>query len=458
MTHRSTPPGPKRPAGLTRRALAASLAAPVLLGIPALPWMSSRLFAADVEILIVGAGAAGIAAARECMRRGVSFRLIEARSRIGGRAFTDASLGPAFDAGAEIIHFADRNPWLEIARELGEPLDMSGGRFGGWQPYSHGRPLPPQERSRRWQAFRTLEARQEDVVRSGVDKSVAEAVSDLDPDLRAVAQSGLLLVLGEDGERISIIDNQTLWDGPDYTTRNGYGSLVAAHGVGVPVTLSTPVTAIDWSGGGVLATTPAGELRARAAIITVSVGVLRAGGIRFTPDLPAQTRGAIDGIGMGALTKIAVGVEGERFGLAESTFVVDVSRAAATTMIEMFPRGQPLAVAIVGGDFARALCEAGEAAAVEHVSATLASIFGSRARAALRGGRLAAWWTDPLSRGAYSVARPGMAASRAVLQRHVGGRLWFAGEATGEGGAMTVGGATIAGRRAAGEAIRLLRG
>lgn len=424
----------------------------------ALAGMPARLFAADVDVLIVGAGAAGLAAAHECRQRSLSFRLVEARGRIGGRAFTDSLAGSRFDAGAEIIHFADRNPWVDIARSLGAPLDAGGSRFGGWQPYANGQPLGMLERGRRWQAFRQLETRQDEIAASGRDVSLREAVADFSAEARAVAESGLLLVLGEDGERISVIDNQSLWDGPDLTTRDGYGALVAAYGRDLPVSLATPVTAIDWSGGGVSATTPSGVIRARVAVITAPLGVLKRGAIAFTPALPPETLGALDGIGMGALTKIAVRIDSERFGLADGTFVVDVTTPSSTLMIEMFPRGQPIAVAITGGDFARGLCEAGEAAAVDHVRTTLAGIFGASARTAVGEGRLAAWWTDPFSLGGYSIARPGFAGARAILQRPIGDRLWFAGEATGEGGAMTVGGATIAGRRAAGEIARLLRG
>ncbi len=267
----------------TRRAiLAGAVSTAALVGMP------RRLFAADVDVLIVGAGAAGLSAARELQRLGRSFTLIEARSRIGGRAFTDASLGAPFDAGAEIIHFAQSNPWTEIAQQLRVPLDQGGGRFGGWQVYSGGRALGPLERQRRWSAFRAMEAAQARVAASGRDMSLAEAVADLDPDLREIARSGLILVLGEDGERISVLDNQSLWSGPDYTTEAGYGALVAAYGDGVPVSLGVQASVIRWGDGGVEAQTSAGTVRARAAIVTVSVGVLKSGAIRFEPELPPR--------------------------------------------------------------------------------------------------------------------------------------------------------------------------
>jgi monoamine oxidase len=428
-----------------------------LAGALTLPVLHGRARAADVDAVIIGAGAAGIGAARELTRLGLSWRMIEARQRIGGRAFTDTSLGAPFDAGAEMIHFAERNPWTEIAREAGVSLD-SGGRFGGWQVYANGRPLGVLERTRRWQAFREMEARQARVAASGRDMSLADAVADMDADQREIARSGLLLVLGEDGERISIIDNQSLWSGSDLLADGGYGALVARHGHGLPVALATPAERIRWGGAGVEVETPSGTIRARTAIITVSVGVLKAGRIRFEPELPAVTRDALAGIGMGALTKIALALDPAGIGVTEGTVLMDAGRAAEMMMIEMLPRGRPLAVAIFGGDFARRIVEAGEAAAVEHLRATLVSMLGTDVRPALGQGRLAGWWRDPHALGAYSVCRPGQAAARAALARPVGDRLWFAGEATGGGGAMTVGGATLAGRQAAREIANRLKG
>jgi monoamine oxidase len=87
-----------------------------------------RAAGADLDVAIVGAGAAGLAAAKALRRAGRNCVLLEARSRIGGRAFTDRSLGLSFDAGAQYIHWAERNPWRRIAQEMGAELaDEAGG-------------------------------------------------------------------------------------------------------------------------------------------------------------------------------------------------------------------------------------------------------------------------------------------------------------------------------------------
>jgi monoamine oxidase len=116
---------------------------------------------------------------------------------------------------------------------------------------------------------------------------------------------------------------------------------------------------------------------------------------------------------------------------------------------EFWPFGRDLCMVMLGGDHARRLCEAGERAAVDFATERLAGMVGGHIREAIAGGRLAAWWTDPYARGSYSVARPGRVAARQALRRPIGGRLFFAGEATAGGGAMTVGGATLEGQRVA---------
>ena len=212
--------------------------------------------------------------------------------------------------------------------------------------------------------------------------------------------------------------------------------------------LSTSVEAIRWGGRGVALDTPAGTVRAGAAIVTVPVGVLKAGGLRFVPDLPAATRDALDGLGMGAYTKIALKVDRARAEPLEGTDYLEVVDGGAVSF-EFWPFRRDLCLVMLGGDHARRLCEAGEGAAVDFAVARLAGMAGGHIRAAVTGGRLAAWWTDPFARGSYSVARPGRVAARAALRQPIGGKILLAGEATAGGGAMTVGGATLEGRRAA---------
>ncbi|CAN7319683.1 flavin monoamine oxidase family protein [Bosea sp. LjRoot237] len=410
--------------------------------------------AAEPDVVVIGAGAAGIAAAKQLQAAGRQAIVLEARDRLGGRTFTDSSLGPAYDAGAMFIHWAERNPWTEIARELGVPTpDESWG--GGFQLFANGKPMAASDRTRRRGAFGEIDRRLETTDLQARDLSVADLLSDLGPDLAPVAASGLLLSIGEESARISARDYQRLWSGEDYVVPSGYGNLVARYGAGLDIRLNQPVTAIDWSGSRVAVTTASGTLRARACIVTVPVGVLKAGGIRFTPDLPARTRDALAGIGMGALTKIALKVEGERFGISPGTTYFEAGAGSRLISFELFPDNRDLVIGYCGGDFARDLSTAGPGAAREQVVDLLAAMIGNEFRKAAGPVSFPAWWTDPFSHGSYSVCLPGHANARDILAEPIGGKLWLAGEATAGGGAMTAGGATLAGRTAAAAVARL---
>ena len=405
----------------------------------------------DVDVAVVGAGAAGLAAARQLRQAGRSFVVLEARGRIGGRAFTDTSLGIPFDAGAQYIHWAERNPWKRSADELGVPLQED-----AWSVpplvYVNGVRLSEAERERRRGGFNRIWSAL--TLGTAADKSFADAVRDAPAEVVAAAGGVTQFSLGEDPERVSIADYQELWSGDDYLVPGGYGALVVRHGADIRVRLETPVTAIRWDGSGVAVDSPHGTLRAGAAIVTVPVGVLKAGGIRFSPELPDRIQGALDGLGMGAYTKIALRLDRARVGHLDGTDYFEVLDGVGATSFEFWPFGADLVLAVLGGDHGRRLCETGEPAAVDFVAERLAAMLGNRIRDAVRGGRLAGWWTDPHARGSYSVARPGHLSARTVLRETVAGRIWFAGEATAGGGAMTVGGATLEGERAAREVIR----
>lgn len=410
--------------------------------------------ATDADIVVIGAGAAGIAAARTLREAGRKPIVLEARRRIGGRAFTDTSLGPAYDAGAMFIHWAERNPWVQIARDLG--IETAAESWGsGFKVFADGKPMADEDRRRRRAAFGQIDRRLETVNLGQRDMSIAELLGDLGPDTAPIASSGLLLSIGEESGRISARDYQRLWAGDDLVVPSGYGNLVAASATGLDIRLDEPVSAIRWSGTGVTVTSRSGEIRAQGCIVTVPVGVLKAGAIRFTPELPAATRDALAGMHMGALTKIAFRVEGDRFGIAPGTSFLEAAAPGRLMNFDMFPDGKDLVIGYCGGDYARKLSEAGTEEARAQVVDLLAQMVGGDFRKTVKGVSFPAWWTDPFSHGSYSVCAPGHDGARAALAQPIGGRLLIAGEATAGGGAMTVGGATLAGRTAATTLARL---
>jgi monoamine oxidase len=412
---------------------------------------------ADLDIAIIGAGAAGLMAAHRAREKGLTARIFEARHRVGGRIHTDAALGIPFDAGAFYIHFAERNPWYDAARALNVELVDDNTLWGGFNVFRNGQPIPMEERSRRRGAFGRLSAALDNEA-PGADLSFAEAARRIAPELAEAAAGLTLLSLGENPERVSIRDYQRLDSGDDYVLPAGYGALLEAYARGLDIRLAIPVSGIDLSGDAARLILPGGVVTARAVIVTVSVGVLQAGGIRFSPELPQTHRDAIAGLGMGALTKVALKIEGNRFGLSPWTQFFDQGTSDDLLNIEFWPFGRAIAIAFLGGDYARRLAAQGEAAAVEAVRARLVAILGHAAGSAITGGRLAGWSADHYALGSYSIVRPGQVAARAALEEPVAQKLWFAGEANAGPASMTAGGAAIAGRRAVDQiAARLSR-
>ncbi|WP_236841872.1 flavin monoamine oxidase family protein [Bosea sp. PAMC 26642] len=424
-------------------AIAAALAMPV-----------RSAAAAEIDVVVIGAGAAGIAAAHALAAAGRKAIVLEARGRIGGRAFTDTSLGPAYDAGAMFIHWAEDNPWTSIAKDLGidTPTETRG---GGFQVFADGRPMPETDRQKRRGVFGQIDDRLGTADLTARDLSVAALLGDLSPDIAPIASSGLLLSIGEESDRISARDYQRLWSGDDLVVPSGYGNLVARHGQGLDIRLNEPVSAIAWDGPGVVITSRSGTLRANAVIVTVPVGVLKAGGIRFMPELPASTRDALNGLVMGALTKIALRVEGDRFGIAPGMSFLEAGSPKKLMNFDLFPDDKDIVIGYFGGDYARELSKAGLAEARSHVTELLTKMLGGDVGKTVKGCAFPAWWTDPYALGSYSVCLPGQEKARDALSAPIGGRIFIAGEATAGGGAMTVGGATLAGRAAAAAVARL---
>src|SRR4051812_17340451 len=249
----------------------------------------------DVDVLIIGAGAAGIAAARKLRALGRQVRVLEAGGRLGGRAWTESdSLGARFDQGASWIHVAERNPLPSIARRMGFTLRDARRRARDMLLVG-GQPETPAERAAHDAACEAWEAAAEarDAA-GGPDIPLAAAVPRDGPWDPTVSHWFSTVISGVEAERFSLRDYvATGLDGANLQVAEGFGTLVARLGDGLPVTLHAPVMRLRWDGAGVTAEGGWGSLRAAAAIVTVSTGVLAAQGIRFVPELPGAVQAAI---------------------------------------------------------------------------------------------------------------------------------------------------------------------
>lgn len=424
----------------------------MLIGAPFLLAAGNALAqTSDTDVVIIGAGAAGLSAARTAQARGLTFRLIEARGRVGGRTVTDMRFGAPVDGGATFIHFSDRNPWTKIAADLGVETRFGSWRSGGFRAFNDGVPVPEDEELARRQGRNKMWELAESVDFDH-DVSFAKLVENAPKPVMQAAYSMARGAVGEEAGRVSVADYTRLYDGSNLIVPSGYGTLVARYGAGVPVSLDTVASAIDWTGQGVSVTTDKGVIRARAAVITVPLGVLKAERIRFTPGLPREMLSALDGLAMGALSKLLLHFGGQRFDVPEGMHIVDTGESKPGLSFEMWPFGSEVAVAWYGADYARSINALPEEEAIRHMLERLERMLGPEVRRAFRGGGRYGWSADPYSIGSYSYALPGRARARDVLRQPVGERLWFAGEAMAGRASMTVAGAQQTGAHAA-EAI-----
>lgn len=407
----------------------------------------------DVDVVIVGAGCAGLAAARRLRAAGVTFQLVEAMDRIGGRAWTTTTdFGVPFDVGCAWLHAADRNPFFAEARAAGWTLqhhDMGLDHLWFGKRKASAAEMAAEQRAEAELAACIARHR-------GASDRMSTVVEGCHA-LRASATFAGPMDFGADDDEISVTDYRSAAElDPNYFTREGYGALIHRWGADVPVTLATPVRRIGWAGPGVEVETARGTIRARAAIVTVSTGVLAFEDIAFDPPLPEAHQEAIFDLPMGLLTKVPLQVQGTRLGLKPFDDLLMERHARHDVYFLAFPFDLDLMVGFVGGDFAWEMEAAGRAAAVDFMTDRLVDMFGSEARAAVGHGTMTNWGGERHVRGGYAAARPGKAHARAVLAEPVAERIWFAGEALAGGLKQTAAGARLSGEAVAGQvALRL---
>ena len=432
---------------ISRRAFLTSAAA--LAAAPA--WGQVRS-SGEVDVAIIGAGAAGIAAARRVAAAGRRFALLEAGPRIGGRCITDThSFGAPFDRGAHWIRQYDINPVVKAAAKAG--LDVY--------------PIPPGQKLRigarhgresELEAYLAAQVRATRAIAEAVrGKSDVAAARALPKDL-GEWQSTIEFALGPFGVAkdlgdVSAMDFARLERDSDAFCRQGYGALLAKAAEGVTAQVSTPVTNVQWERG-LEVQTSRGTINARAVIVTVSTNVLASGKIKFSPELPRRQLDAANRLKLGTYERIALDLPNNPLGLAPDDWVFDKSEGENTASLLANVGRTSLCFVDIGGRFAHNLATQGEAAMVAFAQEWLGKLYGANIKKAARSTQATQWLKDPLVLGAWSSAAPGAQGARRVLMEPLRDKIWFAGEAVHETAFGTVNGAWESGERAAEAALR----
>ena len=409
----------------------------------------------DVDVIIIGAGAAGLAAARTLLAAGKTIAVLEARDRVGGRVWSETDFfGQVIDHGASFIHVEADNPWTAIAGQLGFSTIIDPRRR---QLFVDGEAAPDDA----FTAF--MDARREAldqvlaVERQDSDQAIADMLSLSGPFAPQARVSLAPWLLGADNDQASALDFARGVSGTDRLVPKGYGQLVRAYAGNLDVCLETVVTRIDSRHAGVEITSARGRLRGEHAIVTVPIGVLAAEGITFDPPLPLDKLRAIEGLPMGLLAKVVLAFDGDPFGLGDSFYLHQKTETERAALYLCRPAGAGYVVSFVGGRLARELEAAGEQEASAFAIAPLRDLFGADVDRRFLGARQTRWGADPFALGSYSVARPHAADQRQVLAEPIADRLFFAGEAAStDGWTATVAGAYSTGCAAARRIIERL--
>lgn len=425
---------------------------------PAAPRLASDL-PSQPDVVVVGAGAAGIAATRTLLKAGLSVLTLEAGGRVGGRAWTDhAALGIPVDMGCSWVSASDRNSVGRIAARRGFTLVSH--TEAATDLFRDGARATPQDHEDLDRAARAIARAMNKAGRAGLDLPARTVVPPGLPWAGAVQAWLGPMDYGVEFDAISTLED---WNGPSDQpsafVAEGLGTVVAGEAAGLPIRLNTPVRRIDWAGPGVRVETDAGTVAARACIVTVSTGVLAGGGLRFAPDLPPDRQEAIHAAPMSLLMKVPLLFDGARLGLGENNWVTswvpDTLPMRACFFIA-WPCGADYLFGNIGGVLGWELSREPPAVAVDFALGELVKLVGSDARKHFVKGTRTDWANDPLVRGAYSCIRPGHAGARRILAEPLADRLFLAGEACSSAFPALVNGAWDNGRQTARRLAALL--
>src|SRR5262245_15176598 len=406
---------------LSRRALligSASVAAAPAFGAPA----GAPAF---VDVVVVGAGAAGIAAARRLQAAGRRVLIVEASDRMGGRCFTDTrTFGVPFDRGAHWIHMPDLNPVAKLARTAGlEVYPAPGG-----QKRRIGRRFAREGEMEDFLAalVRTNRAIG-DAARGKYDVPCTQALPRDLGELRPTVEFALgPFGCAKDLSDVSAYDfSRSAERDVDAFCRQGLGTLVAKLGEGLPVLLGTPARTISWTGPNVEIGTSKGYIRAFAVIVTASTNVLATGKLRFDPELPKRVSDAFARLSLGSYDHIALELAGNPLGLQSDELVFEKATSNRTAAILGNVSGTALCLIEVGRPFGARLATEGEAAMVAFATDWLADLNGADVKRSIKRSQATNWAKEPWALGAFSAASVGGQPSRRILMEPVGRRMYF---------------------------------
>jgi monoamine oxidase len=381
-----------------------------------------------IDLAIVGGGAAGIAAAREAGKRGLTAIILEASDRIGGRTYTIDWEGHPLDLGATWIHSADRNPLAVLAQQNGVAVDRAP---APWRNQYENLGYSKEEQAAAWAEAEAFAARLRAGVRGDRASEALEAGNEWNGLLEAL--NGYLN--GTSLAKTSAADFAAYWDGSDgsnWRLPKGYGGLIATLAGGLDVRAGCVVRSVDWDATVRLAT-DRGTVEAGRAIIAVPTNVLERGDIGFSPGVDQHLHAAAQ-LPLGHVEKLFFASDDPE-SIPLNAHLIGNPHSADTGSYMLRPLGVPVVEGFFGGDWLATMSEADLAAKGRE---ELGGLLGADFARKLRPIAFSDWKDHAFICGSYSYAKPGQHGARATLRSPVDGPLAFAGEACSDSDYATV--------------------
>jgi len=421
--------------------------------------------AREADVLILGAGISGLAAARTLVDKGLSVIILEARNRIGGRMWTDTSLGLPLDLGASWIHGVDGNPITELAEEFNVKTVVTDAD-NGIVYNSDGSTMSDSEYASVESLYESIykevaqlqENADSDVPLQQVfDRVIAEyslSIKELHK-LQFVIQGNFALELGADPDHLSFREwNQDEeFGGDEVVFPGGYNQITDGLAKGLDIRLGVYVTGISYGTDGVDVETSSGSFSGDKAVVTFPLGVLKQAAVKFDPPLPESKQSAIDRLDMGVLNKVYLKFP-EVFWDEEVEGISYMGEVVGEwcDWLNFVPYiHEPVLMAFHGGAQGYVIEELSDDEIIAGAMKTLRVIYGG-AIPDPDGFIITRWGKDPLAFGSYSHIPPFASGDDYdALFAPVDDVLYFAGEATSREYPATVHGAYLSGVAAAEE-------
>jgi monoamine oxidase len=421
----------------------------------------------EATVIVIGAGVSGLAAARRLADEGVNVIVLEGRDRIGGRVWTDHSIGTPLDLGASWIHGTFLNPLTALADRIGikrvetdydnQIVFGKDGRQLSGAEYTEIESLLSDLQSF---AYEWTEELDNDVplaraIEEFLDrrKLNTEQLENLQFSITNLID--LDYAAAPDDLSAWYYDEQSEYLGPDVLFPEGYGAIPDYLAQGLDIRLDTICNEINYNSEGVQIFTSQGLYSANKVVVSLPLGILKSGKVTFSPVLPKKKLDAMAGLGFGVLNKVYLEFPSVFWDEeADALGYVSEQRGRFNGWINFVPvNGKPILLAFNGGEFGFVIEDWGDAEIIAGAMNVLKTIYGNSIPDPIHT-IITRWSKDPFALGSYSYIKPGSTGDISNdLAEPVGESLHFAGEATHREHPSTVHGAYMSGLQAAEEII-----